>query len=159
MRHRTLNQISIWFSQDACFGVKWNTTRFLEDLIASVPEASKIHIVGDNLNTHLHHDACDVVAVASDVNYDPDRYRTMPLRREFLISARHRVVFHFTPKHASWLNQIEIWFSVLCRKLLNRESHASLRELRATFRRFISYYNRHLAHPYRWTYTGTPCRA
>jgi len=132
---------------------------FLEDLIASVPDARKIHIVADNLNTHLHHDACEVVAAASDVTYDPDRYKTMPLRGKFLTSARHRVVFHFTPKHASWLNQIEIWFSVLARKLLNRESFPSLRALRAAIRRFISYYNRHLAHPYRWTYTGTPCRA
>ena len=83
----------------------------------------------------------------------------MPERGKFLTTAGHRVLFHFTPKHASWLNQIEIWFSVLARKLLNRESFASLRELRAALRRFISYYNRHLAHPYRWTYTGTPCRA
>ena len=133
--------------------------RFLEDLIASVPDAKKIHIVADNLNTHLHHDACDVVAAASNITYDPDRYKTMPERGKFLTTAGHRVLFHFTPKHASWLNQIEIWFSVLARKLLNRESFASLRELRAALRRFISYYNRHLAHPYRWTYTGTPCRA
>ena len=133
--------------------------RFLKGLIESVPGNEKIHVVLDNLNTHLHHDACAVVAVASGLAYNPDRYKTMPLRRKFLTSARHRVVFHFTPKHASWLNQIEIWFSVLCRKLLNRESYASLRTLRASLRRFISYYNRHLAHPYRWTYTGTPCRA
>jgi transposase len=133
--------------------------RFLADLIESVPDAKKIHIVADNLNTHLHHEACAVVAAASDISYDPGRYDKMDKRAEFLASGRHRVVFHFTPKHASWLNQIEIWFSVLARKLLNRESFASLRELRASIRRFISYYNRHLAHPYRWTYTGTPCRA
>jgi transposase len=133
--------------------------RFLEDLIESVPDAKKIHVVLDNLNTHWHHDACRVVAAASDMDYDPDRFKTGPPRRKFLMSARKRVVFHFTPKHASWLNQIEIWFSVLCRKLLRRESFSSLRELRAALRRFISYYNRHLAHPYRWTYTGTPCRA
>jgi len=133
--------------------------RFLEDLIESVPEATKIHLVADNLNTHLHHDACAVVAAASDIGYDPDRYETMAERGKFLMSDRHRVVFHFTPRHASWLNQIEIWFSVLARKLLNRESFASLRELKAAIRRFLSYYNRHLAHPYRWTYTGTPCRA
>ena len=133
--------------------------RFLRELIASVPEAQKIHIVADNLNTHWHHDACAVVAATSDVTYDPDLFQTGPLRREFLMAPRKRVVFHFTPKHASWLNQIEIWFSVLCRKLLNRESYSSLRELRDALRRFISYYNRHLAHPYRWTYTGTPCRA
>ena len=132
---------------------------FLDELIDSVPEARKIHVVLDNLNTHWHHDACGVVAARSDLIYDPNLFKTGPLRRAFMMSARKRVVFHFTPKHASWLNQIEIWFSVLCRKLLNRESYASLAELRASIRRFIAYYNRHLAHPYRWTYTGTPCRA
>ncbi len=132
--------------------------RFLDEVIASVPEAEEIHFVADNLNTHWHHDACQVVAAASDVAYDPKLHKTGDLRRAFLMSADKRVMFHFTPKHASWLNQIEIWFGVLCRKLLNRGSFASLEELKASLLQFIEYYNRHLAHPYRWTYTGTPCR-
>ena len=132
--------------------------RFLDEVIASVPDAREIHFVADNLNTHWHHDACQVVAAASDIAYDPKLHKTGELRRAFLMSTEKRVVFHFTPKHASWLNQIEIWFSVLCRKLLKRGSFASLAELDAALLRFIEYYNRHLAHPYRWTYTGTPCR-
>ena len=66
---------------------------------------------------------------------------------------------HFTSKHASWLNQIETWFGTLCRKLLNRESFASKADLEAAIVSFLDYYNRHLAHPYRWTHSGTPCRA
>lgn len=133
--------------------------RFLDETLESVPDAEEIHIVADNLNTHWHHDACRVVAEASDVAYDPKKHKNGKLRRAFLTSPDKRVVFHFTPKHASWLNQIEIWFGVLCRKLLRRESFTSLEELEAAILRFIEYYNRHLAHPYRWTYTGTPCRA
>jgi len=132
--------------------------RFLDDTIASVPDAEQIHFVMDNLNTHWSHDACRVVAAASDVVYDPKLHETGAPRRAFLMSAEKRVVFHFTPKHASWLNQIEIWFSVLSRKMLRRESFASLAELEASILEFIEYYYRHLAHPYRWTYTGTPCR-
>ena len=133
--------------------------RFIERLAASVPDAPRIHVVLDNLNTHWHHDVCRVVAALCGRVYDPKKFQKGPQRRAFLTSARKRVVFHFTPKHASWLNQIEIWFSVLGRKLLNRESFDSQKELERTLKRFISYYNRHLAHPYRWTYTGTPCRA
>jgi transposase len=132
--------------------------RFLSELLASVPQASKVHVVADNLNTHWHHDACAVVAAASGVAYDREEHRTGKERRAFLTEPDKRVVLHFTPKHASWLNQIEIWFSVLGRKLLGRESFASTCDLEADIVSFIDYYNRHLAHPYRWTYSGTPCR-
>jgi len=132
--------------------------RFLDEVVASVPEAEEIHFVLDNLNTHWHHDACQVVAAASRIAYDPKLHQTGELRRAFLTSAKKRVRFHFTPKHASWLNQIEIWFSVISRKMLNRESFASLAELETSILQFMEYYNRHLAHPYRWTYTGAPCR-
>lgn len=132
---------------------------FLREALASVPDAKQVHFVLDNLNTHWHHDACHVVAAASDVAYDPEKHAKGADRRAFLTSAGKRVVFHYTPKHASWLNQIEIWFGVLARKLLNRESFASLAELARAILRFVEYYNRHLAHPYRWTYTGAPCRA
>jgi transposase len=71
----------------------------------------------------------------------------------------HRITFHFTPKHASWLNQIEIWFSILVRKLLRRGDFVSKAELRAKIEQFIAYFNRTMAKPFRWTYTGKPLAA
>lgn len=123
------------------------------------PDAPKIHLVMDQLNTHWSHELCQVVARWSDLDYDPQRHPTGEDRRQFLLRDDKRVVVHYTPKHASWLNQIEIWFSVLARKLLKRETFRSVHELESRILEFIAYYNRHLAHPYRWTYTGTPCRA
>jgi transposase len=66
----------------------------------------------------------------------------------------HRIVFHYTPKHASWLNQIEIWFGILGRKLLKRGSFRSLEELKQKVLPFIEYYNQVMAKPFKWTYQG-----
>ena len=77
-------------------------------------------------------------------------------RRAFLSNADHRVRFVYTPKHCSWLNQVEIWFSILSRRALKRASFVSVDELKAALRDFIVYFNRVLAKPFRWTYTGRP---
>ena len=63
---------------------------------------------------------------------------------------------HYTPKHGSWLNQIEIWFGVLSRRVLRRGDFSSVEELAERIRAFIEHYDRHHAHPYEWTYTGKP---
>jgi transposase len=131
---------------------------FVRDLCKTVPDAPEIHLVVDQLSTHWHHELCKVVAELSGMPYEPERHKVGEDRRRFLMDVDKRVVVHFTPKHGSWLNQIEIWFGLLCRKLLHRESFASLVDLTEKIKSFIAYYNRHLAHPYRWTYTGTPCR-
>lgn len=133
---------------------------FVEQLcVGYASQAPQIHLVMDQLNTHWHHDFCEVVARLSDVPYDPESHKRGPDRREFLMRDDKRVVVHYTPKHASWLNQIEIWFSSLARRLLKRETFCSLEELEERIREFVAYHNRFLAHPYRWTYTGTPCRS
>jgi hypothetical protein len=71
-------------------------------------------------------------------------------------TASHRITFHFTPKHASWINQIEIWFSILARKLLRRGNFTSKAHLKQRIEAFIAYFNDTMAKPFRWTMMGRP---
>ena len=80
-------------------------------------------------------------------------------RREYLEDPRHRIRFVYTPKHASWLNQVEIWFSILYRRLLKRGNFTSTADLRQQILDFIDYFNQLLAKPFRWTYAGKPLTA
>jgi len=129
-------------------------------LVDQNPDVKRWHIVADNLNTHCSESLVRFVAAESDLNIELGVkgvcgiLQSMESRVEFLNDPSHRIVFYYTPKHASWLNQIEIWFSILARKLLRNGSFVSLDDLCNKVFRFIDYYNSTMAKPFKWTYSG-----
>ena len=139
------------------------TTRKATDFVAHLQRAYQIlpHMerydgVMDNLNTHWSLDVCRLVARWCQVPFEPAKLKKGGQRRAFLSDPRHRHVFHFTPKHGSWLNQAELFFSVVHRRFLARGSFPSAKDFDRRLERFLKDYNSRHAHPYRWTYTGEP---
>jgi transposase len=122
----------------------------------SLPRMQRYDWIMDNLNTHWSLEVCRLVARWSDVPFEPHKLRTGVQRRTFLGDPSHRHVFHFTPKHGSWLNQAELFFGVLHRRFLARGSFHSVQEFDLCLEQFLHDYNARHAHPYRWTYTGEP---
>jgi DDE superfamily endonuclease len=133
----------------------------IERTIALDPEATWI-FVADRLNTHQSESLVRLVARACGiedalgVTGKAGVLASMPARAAFLPEPTHRIRFVYTPKHTSWLNQVEIWFSILVRRLLKRASFTSVEELRRRLLAFIDYFNTTMAKPFKWTYAGRP---
>lgn len=131
----------------------------VQAVVATDPQAKRWHVVCDQLNTHQSEALVCWVAELSGFTEDlgvkgkSGILASMVSRAAFLRQSDHQVVFHYTPKHSSWLNQIEIWLSILVRKLLKRGSFLSVEDLEAKVLAFIGYYNQ-TAKPFKWTYQG-----
>jgi putative transposase len=137
----------------------------IKSLLAQHPDAPKTHLVMDCLNTHQSEALVRIVAALEPQPLELGEkgksgiLKSMVTRSAFLTDPSHRLVIHFTPKHCSWLNQIEIWFSILVRKLLRRSSFTSKAQLKERILEFIEYFNRTMAKPFKWTYKGKPLTA
>jgi len=112
-----------------------NFVAFLQDLVDQTPPGLELHCIVDNLSAH-----------------------GTALVQEFLDKPEnHHVFLHRTPTHASWLNQVELWFSIMERRLLRRGEFTSTDQLADRIIEFIKAYNRQ-AKPFRWTYEGRPLK-
>ena len=169
IRHGTQALIAnLEVATGACVAPSIGETRKEEDFLAHIeqtialdPEGQWIFVV-DQLNTHMSESLVCLVArecgIEDDLGVKGSHgiLQSMATRAAFLQDESHRLRFVYTPKHTSWLNQIEIWFSILVRRLLKRGSFSSVHQLRERILAFIDYFNKTMAKPFKWTYAGRP---
>lgn len=172
IRHGTQALIAnLEIATGRCIAPSIGDTRKEEDFLAHIeqtvnldPEGSWIFIV-DQLNTHKSESLVRFVAQACGIEDDlgvkgkEGILASQATRAAFLQEETHRIRFVYTPTHTSWLNQIEIWFSILVRRLLKRGSFSSVNELNERILAFIDYFNKTMAKPFKWTYAGRPLQA
>lgn len=130
-------------------------------LITQNPGAKVYHFIADQLNTHKSESLVRYIADFCGDTQDlgvkgkSGILKSMQTREDYLMSATDkRIVFHYTPKHASWMNQIEIWFGILMRKVIRRGNFLSQADLKKKIEDFMSYFNDTMAKPFKWTYQG-----
>jgi len=149
-----------------------NPTRTEEDFIIHIKEvlktfddANKIILIMDQLNTHMSESMVKLIADECNIDFElgikgkSGILKSMKTRAEFLEDKSHKVHIVYTPKHCSWLNQIELWFGIMTKQLLNkRSSFKSVEELNSKIMEYIEYYNNNLAKKFKWSYSGKVLR-
>ncbi len=118
------------------------------------------HFVMDRLNTHMSAAVKAVARVEGTTEKELGLKGKTGILKNMKTRAAYEYipqdVFHYTPKHASWLNQIEIWFSILVRRFLKRNSFTSTEDLKVRLHQFMDFFNEKMAKPFKWTYKGRP---
>lgn len=172
IRHGTVCLIGNWdVVEGQMIAPTITQTRTELDLVQHIHQTIELDplapwvFVWDNLNVHCSEALVSYVAklegigeATLGVKGESGILKSMATRREFLSRMEHRVRFVFTPKHCSWLNQIEIVFGIVQRRAIRRGNFTSLENLKERLLRFIDYFNRTFAQPFRWTYTGRPVK-
>jgi transposase len=168
IRHGTLSLIATFnVATGEIIAPALGPTRTAADFAAHIAQvldtdpAAPWLFLADNLNTHQSAALVRLVADRCGLAADPGVkgqsgiLHSQASRAAFLADPAHRIRFLYTPKHTSWLNQIELWFSILARRVLKRGDFASTDALRERILAFIAYCNQ-TARPFRWTYKGRP---
>jgi transposase len=133
---------------------------FISVLVQTNPGYGVYHIVCDQLNTHKSASLVRLISEHCERDVDlgvkgkSGLLKSMQTREAFLCDADHSIVFHYTPKHASWMNQIEIWFGILAKKVIKRGNFLSKADLKNTLLAFVDYFNQTMAKPFKWSYQG-----
>ena len=144
-----------------------NDTRTEEDFVDALKEVisraplKRYCIVADNLNTHESESLVRYVAEQIGDNQElgikgrSGILKSKESRAQYLSNPDHRICFYYTPIHCSWMNQIEIWFGIINKRLLRKKSFKSVDELIQSIKTYVEQYNRYFAHPFNWKYGCT----